>query len=463
MIINKCKQALTIAWAATAVAVPTNPAAGDILTFQQGVNGYDRGQDTSIRWAYGVNFGDTPGYDHSHPGDPGSYELRNTNSGSSEILEVGQFYHHILGGVGGGVFSLEAGPTYRYSRMMIRFRDVFGTAEGQVPSDATIAKATLKLYNTFDLGAEGSAGNAFMGDTVGGPGGVTLDNLHAEPKLNGGKISVYPLLSSIKYGKSDGAAVKGETTAEWKRRGKEMWAATFNKGLWETPNDPIIAQFFGPRDFNDPYIGHQAGPPFDATVTPGVTADYDSSHPGAVEVFQDATEEFKVFDVTGLIDFVTGEGIFLTVLLPDESELPTMEQNFGNAYRSHEFGGTDASADDIATRPLLVIELGDATIPGDANGDGVVDVGDLGIVGANFGSTIATWPDGDFNGDGHVDVSDLGIIGANWSAAQTTGSTTSLIPEPATLTLLGLGVLGLPRRRRQKGHWNGHTRFAGRT
>jgi hypothetical protein len=54
-------------------------------------------------------------------------------------------------------------------------------------------------------------------------------------------------------------------------------------------------------------------------------------------------------------------------------------------------------------------------VPGDANGDGLVDVGDLGILAANYGkSSGATWAQGDFNNDGKVDVGDLGILAANY-------------------------------------------------
>jgi hypothetical protein len=67
-------------------------------------------------------------------------------------------------------------------------------------------------------------------------------------------------------------------------------------------------------------------------------------------------------------------------------------------------------------------------IPGDANSDGVVDVGDLGILAANYGQNLQTqgidvtlwWGKGDFNGDGVVDVGDLGILAANYGANSNT-------------------------------------------
>lgn len=49
--------------------------------------------------------------------------------------------------------------------------------------------------------------------------------------------------------------------------------------------------------------------------------------------------------------------------------------------------------------------------PGDANGDGAVDLADLNLVLANFGSTTS---DGDVNGDGVVDLADLNLVLANF-------------------------------------------------
>ena len=60
---------------------------------------------------------------------------------------------------------------------------------------------------------------------------------------------------------------------------------------------------------------------------------------------------------------------------------------------------------------------------------------------------IAAAP-GDANFDGIVDVADLGILGANWTASQVTGNASALVPEPTTLSLLAVSVLVVGRRRR---------------
>lgn len=74
-----------------------------------------------------------------------------------------------------------------------------------------------------------------------------------------------------------------------------------------------------------------------------------------------------------------------------------------------ELSVSDGAATSIDTVKVTVGQSGDA------NFDNLVDIADLGIVGANFNKIKAVWSEGNFNFDTTVDVADLGILGANWS------------------------------------------------
>ena len=88
-----------------------------------------------------------------------------------------------------------------------------------------------------------------------------------------------------------------------------------------------------------------------------------------------------------------------------------------------------------------VASLPPAQNPGDANGDGNVDVNDLTIVLSNFGLIGMSWSQGDFNGDGKVDVNDLTILLSNFGKSY--GAGMAAVPEPGTLTALAAGLAGL--------------------
>ena len=49
-------------------------------------------------------------------------------------------------------------------------------------------------------------------------------------------------------------------------------------------------------------------------------------------------------------------------------------------------------------------------VPGDADGDGDVDLDDFAYLLSNFGQTGKVWCDGDFDGDGDVDLDDFSIL-----------------------------------------------------
>jgi hypothetical protein len=74
---------------------------------------------------------------------------------------------------------------------------------------------------------------------------------------------------------------------------------------------------------------------------------------------------------------------------------------------------------------------------------GGMDVGDLGILAANYGTTEgATEAMGDFNGDGMVDVSDLAILAANYTVSKT-ASKTLQSPIVQGKILIGLSLAGV--------------------
>ncbi|HSV13003.1 MAG TPA: hypothetical protein VLI90_01990 [Tepidisphaeraceae bacterium] len=100
------------------------------------------------------------------------------------------------------------------------------------------------------------------------------------------------------------------------------------------------------------------------------------------------------------------------------------------------------------------------TVKGDANLDGLVNVGDLGALATNYGlSAGAVWSQGNFNNDAIVNVGDLGILATNYGMSLAGGPSAggavaadaavavAAVPEPSMIAPMALLLSSIGARR----------------
>jgi hypothetical protein len=183
------------------------------------------------------------------------------------------------------------------------------------------------------------------------------------------------------------------------------------------------------------------------------------------------TAKFNITNNPVVIDYVPTD--------PPSSPLDTIKAQIGSAFNGGAWDGNGitssnatsnthgigyAEASTLSSVPALFGTVdADAVLMrltryGDANLDGNVNLQDFNALAANFGSTDADWVQGDFNYDSMVNLQDFNRLAANFGlVAGPDGPTpedwaalAAVVPEPGTLSVIGLAALPLMRRRRTR-------------
>jgi autotransporter-associated beta strand protein len=158
----------------------------------------------------------------------------------------------------------------------------------------------------------------------------------------------------------------------------------------------------------------------------------------------------RIVDVNGILSISTWtlKLVDLGGVLASAYDLFTYE-TFSGAFTlpTIDYGTTGWSGATVGLDPVdkrVVLKFG---LPGDTNGDRVVDAADFITLKKNFGSGAGAGPEvGNFDKTGTVDWADLGILMSNMGAG---GGAPATAPEPCSAILLIFGAAALLRRRRK--------------
>ena len=196
------------------------------------------------------------------------------------------------------------------------------------------------------------------------------------------------------------------------------------------------------------YTGALSGAGLSLGTTSGLGFNYAIDATKANEIDLDVTTQYAAGDTNhdGLLNSLDIDAIYQNLTVAPASYIGTWPRPV-QPYQAQ----YDVNGDGAVTQADVTYELNHYfhTSYGDSNLDRATDFGDFQTLLNHWqasGPTIG-WAQADFNGDGVVDFLDFQILlnywnpgGWNYAPSQT--------PEPASLTLILLGALGLVRRRR---------------
>ncbi|MEN1678471.1 MAG: hypothetical protein AAGJ46_02685 [Planctomycetota bacterium] len=175
---------------------------------------------------------------------------------------------------------------------------------------------------------------------------------------------------------------------------------------------------------------------------------YDSTgaNPETLIAFPPPANNFSNFPSDIFID--PNGDLVVALLGPDDFD-PEADSAGGQLIKYD--AETGALLQTIATglSPTSSVVLVDDLLPGDFNGDGLVDTDDYAVLGDTFGATVPASTGADGNGDGVVNAADYTVwrdtLGDSGLLAPQTVTAT---PEPAGGALLVAAAAGWVRRRR---------------
>lgn len=215
--------------------------------------------------------------------------------------------------------------------------------------------------------------------------------------------------------------------------------------------------FFNRRSFAS--VSASVKDPFGVSENPSHSSDYDARLSDAVEVTTNGSSS-KTNSVS--FSIFSAPNMFRAPRAPEFDPTPyVVDYSWSMSLTAHAYSAAGSATaaidktlrfeaitleDGITTPEMIGIfgvfvsgnmspnrRLTVASIPGDYNGDGFVNLDDFNILKSNFGGNGG--PDtGDSNGDGRVDLTDFSILKANFGRA-------AAVPEPSAMVLAALAVI----------------------